>query len=148
MRTDVATALDRAFELADRLAQLMQDSLAARGLSPSRAHVLFVLRERGPVVQRELSEALGRTPRHVTTLIDALEASGHVVRRQHPSDRRATLVELTDRGEAESARMHAQRQDAARALLAGATPSELGAFVAVAERLLSRLDEFAGVSCD
>lgn len=144
MTSDRTAALDRAFALADRFGELMRQALAARGLSSGRAGVLFVLHERGPVVQRELSEALRRTARHVTTLVDALEASGHVLRRPHPGDRRATLVELTGRGEAEAARMHAERAQAADALLADATTEELAAFVAIADRLLARIDEFTG----
>jgi DNA-binding MarR family transcriptional regulator len=141
MQADVVVALDRAFELAGRLADLMEGALAARGLTVAQAHVLFVLHERGPLVQRELGEALGRTPRHVTTLVDALEATGLVARGPHPTDRRATLVSLTAPGRSAAARMHAERQEAARALFGGAPAAEVASFVSTADRVLSRLDE-------
>ena len=38
------------------------------------------------------------TARNVTGLVDGLEETGYVDRRQHPDDRRATLVTLTDQG--------------------------------------------------
>src|SRR5262249_37312480 len=92
-------AIDRAFELADRLGTLMADALADRGLTPRQAHVIDVLTRRGPLVQRELGDALGCIPRHVTTLVDALERSGLVARSAHPTDRRALLVRLTGHGQ-------------------------------------------------
>src|SRR5260370_17154108 len=84
-------AFDRVFELAARLGDLMERDLSERGLSTARAEVLFVLHQRGPMVQRELSQALRCTPRHVTGLIDVLEAQGWVARSPHPPDRPPTL---------------------------------------------------------
>jgi len=46
----------------------------------------------------DLSGELGVTPRNVTALVDALEAEGLVRRKPHPTDRRATVVELTEKG--------------------------------------------------
>ncbi len=46
----------------------------------------------------ELSEELGVTPRNITALVDALEEEDMVQRRPHPTDRRATFVELTADG--------------------------------------------------
>lgn len=136
---DPVVALDKVFELAGRLGELMHGALAERGLSPARAEMLFVLHEGGPVVQRQLSEALRCTPRHITTLVDDLEAEGLVMRRPHPSDRRATLVVLTERGAAAAARMAAERQEAARWLLGDVPLAHLTSFVAVADQVLERI---------
>ena len=46
-----------------------------------------------------LGERLGVTPRNVTKLVDALEEEGLLRRKPHPTDRRATLIELTPEGE-------------------------------------------------
>jgi DNA-binding MarR family transcriptional regulator len=106
----------------------MDSGLAERGLTASRAEVIIVLRSTGPLVQRELGRALRCSARHVTTLVDALEADGFVERRSHPTDRRATLVALTEQGAAAAARMETERHEAAHAALA--------AFVMVVDRLL------------
>jgi DNA-binding MarR family transcriptional regulator len=45
-----------------------------------------------------LRHELGVTPRSVTALVDALEADALVCRLPHPTDRRATIVKLTDEG--------------------------------------------------
>jgi DNA-binding MarR family transcriptional regulator len=52
----------------------------------------------GPIIMSDLGEELGITPRNVTKLVDELEAEGLVRRLPHPSDRRATLIELTEKG--------------------------------------------------
>jgi DNA-binding MarR family transcriptional regulator len=68
------------------------------GTTPARARLLAVLQCEGPCKMNELSTVLDVTPRNVTKLVDGLEAEGLAMRSPHPSDRRATLVGLTDRG--------------------------------------------------
>jgi DNA-binding MarR family transcriptional regulator len=132
-------AFDRVFELTARLGDLMERDLGARGLNTARAEVLFVLHERGPLVQRELSQALRCTPRYVTGLVDALEAQGWVTRSSHPTDRRATLVTLTERGTAAAARMHTERQASAAVLFGDVADDDLETFVAVLDQVLDRI---------
>jgi len=47
---------------------------------------------------REVSDVLRVSPRTVTDIIDGLQARGLVVRRPHPTDRRVTLLHLTEAG--------------------------------------------------
>ena len=51
----------------------------------------------GPCSPTELAAFLSMTTASVTSLLDRLQRAGHVVRRQHPSDRRRVVVELTPR---------------------------------------------------
>ncbi|HEX6577304.1 MAG TPA: hypothetical protein VF082_02975, partial [Jiangellaceae bacterium] len=51
-------ALDRVLELVVLLNDDMTSSLARDGLTPSRAHVLWELRRRGPSTQRVLADAI------------------------------------------------------------------------------------------
>jgi DNA-binding MarR family transcriptional regulator len=82
--------LDRILELAVLLGDDMDRDLARRGLTGSRAHLVWELHRHGPSTQRTLAEALGVTPRAITGLVDALTDGGFVTREPHPSDRRAT----------------------------------------------------------
>jgi DNA-binding MarR family transcriptional regulator len=132
-------AFDKVFELASVVSESMRRDLSERGLTTSKAEVLHVLGLRGPLLQRELSQALRRTPRHVTSLIDSLEEQGWVARGPHPTDRRAVLVRLTDRGAATAAEMAERRRRAALAWLGDTTPAELRAFVAVADRIIPQV---------
>lgn len=47
----------------------------------------------------ELAERIGLTPSAVTSLVDRLQAANFVQRVAHPSDRRMTVITLTDAGE-------------------------------------------------
>jgi DNA-binding MarR family transcriptional regulator len=46
-----------------------------------------------------ISDELGVTRRNITALVDALEEEGLVRRKPHPTDRRATVIEMTVQGE-------------------------------------------------
>jgi DNA-binding MarR family transcriptional regulator len=64
--------------------------------SYARMRLLCELHRDGPQRMADLASALDVTPRNVTTLVDGLERDGIVQRRPHPTDRRATVIELTD----------------------------------------------------
>lgn len=74
--------------------------LAPLGLHPGQEALLLELARTGPVIQAQLSDALGCEPPSVTLMTRKLEAGGHIRRTPAPSDKRATVVELTDSGRA------------------------------------------------
>lgn len=70
------------------------------GLHPGQEVLLLELARNGPTTQTQLSEALGCEPPSITLMARKLEAAGHIRRGPSPSDKRASIVELTERGEA------------------------------------------------
>ena len=84
--------------VARRLRAASMGSLARFDVTPSQMRVVRVLSHSGGVRSSELAQLLHITPRSVTEVVDALEAKGLAVRSPDPSDRRATLVSLTQRG--------------------------------------------------
>ena len=72
--------------------------LAPLGLHPGQEALLLELARNGPMIQAQLSDALGCEPPSVTLMARKLEASGHIRRTPAPSDKRASIVELTDSG--------------------------------------------------
>jgi DNA-binding MarR family transcriptional regulator len=74
--------------------------LAPLGLHPGQEALLLELARTGPMIQAQLSEALGCEPPSVTLMTRKLEASGHLRRTPAPTDKRASVVALTDRGKA------------------------------------------------
>jgi DNA-binding MarR family transcriptional regulator len=74
--------------------------LAPLGLHPGQEALLLELARTGPMIQAQLSEALGCEPPSVTLMTRKLEASGHIRREAAPTDKRASVVVLTDRGSA------------------------------------------------
>jgi DNA-binding MarR family transcriptional regulator len=84
--------------VARRLRSASMGSLARFDVTPSQMRAVRVLSQHGGVRSSELAQLLHITPRSVTEVVDALEAKGVAVRTPDPSDRRATLVSLTERG--------------------------------------------------
>ena len=69
--------------------------LAPLGLHPGQEALLLELARTGPRIQAQLSEAPS-----VTLMTHKLKATGHIRRKPAPSDKRASIVELTDSGKA------------------------------------------------
>lgn len=61
-------------------------------------HLLGLLNCKGQQMMSSLADELKVSPRQVTNLVDALESENLVKRCSHPTDRRATIVELTPNG--------------------------------------------------
>lgn len=81
-------------------------------LSFARMRALWVLHCSGPRMMSDLRRQLGVTPGNVTALTDALESEGLVRRLPHPTDRRATLVDLTPAGAAKCDDLYDAQLDA------------------------------------
>lgn len=126
----------------------MTQAIETLGLTPSRTHLLWELGRRGPVPQRVLADALKVTPRAVTGLVDALVEDGLVTREPHPTDRRATLVTLSARGERLVLRLQRDHRALARALFAPMSRREYACFArglaGVVERLRVHLVSTGG----
>lgn len=74
--------------------------LRPRGLTFARYELLMLLTfsRHGAMSMKRASSRLQVHPTSVTNAVDRLEAAGLVLRRAHPRDGRATLVELTTDG--------------------------------------------------
>jgi len=83
------------------LAQL-DELLKQHGLTFARyeALVLLTFSRAGALPLGKMGERLQVHPTSVTSIVDRLEAAGHVVRKRHPDDGRAVLAEITDAGRA------------------------------------------------
>jgi DNA-binding MarR family transcriptional regulator len=80
----------------------LDELLRPHGLTFARyeALVLLTFSRNGSLPLGKMGERLQVHPTSVTSIVDRLEASGHVVRRRHPDDGRAVLAEITDAGRA------------------------------------------------
>jgi DNA-binding MarR family transcriptional regulator len=134
-------ALDQVLEVALLVNHDMNSSLAEYDLTPARTHLLWELFHRGPSTQRVLADALDVTPRNVTGLVDALEETGYLTREPHPSDRRATLVTLTDRGTEAMTQMQKEHEQFARLLFADLSDRRLAELTRGLAHVLDRLRE-------
>lgn len=134
-------ALDRLLELAVVISHDMAAGLSALGLTEARTRVLWELRRRGPLTQRQLAEAFDVTPRNITGLVDALVETEFVTRQAHPHDRRATLVTFTAKGAALADELERGHEEFAHLLFAGMSDDALAGFTAGVDQVLTRLYE-------
>lgn len=129
--------LDSLLGLSHLLQADQERELDRRGLTTARTHLLWLLHHDGPATQIHLAEALGVTPRNVTALVDALEATGFAYRRPHPTDRRAVLVHLTERGLSIMETMDAEHTALGADLIEGLADED----VRIALKVLSHVHE-------
>jgi len=141
------TPVDQVLELASLLQRDMALSFERDGLTEARAHVLWLLRD-GPTTQRSIADALQVTARNITGLVDGLVASGHVARRPHPTDRRATLVTLTAKGRRLVQSMVAGYAEMHAVLFGAMSERQLASFrrslATMLDRLRARMEEEYG----
>jgi DNA-binding MarR family transcriptional regulator len=80
----------------------LDEILRPHGLTFARyeALVLLTFSRSGALPLGKMGERLQVHPTSVTSIVDRLEAAGHVVRRPHPTDGRGTLAEVTASGRA------------------------------------------------
>lgn len=95
--TDESLA-DAFLSVSRKLRETSQETLAPWDINPSQFRALRVLNHHGAIRLSDLSGRLHIAPRSATEVVDALESRGLVERRPDPSDRRATLAELTEHG--------------------------------------------------
>lgn len=74
-----------------------RDFLMESDLTLPQFRVLYMLASR-PSRITDLAQALGMAPANASSMVERLVRKGLVVRDPHPSDRRAALANLTDRG--------------------------------------------------
>lgn len=89
--------VDAILHAAHRIRSAADADLREDGLSLPGYKLLKAL-ARADRSMREVSEVLHVSPRTVTDMIDGLEARGLVTRCPHSSDRRVTLLHLTEAG--------------------------------------------------
>lgn len=135
------TILDTLLAISILMQKDLEQSFEASGLTASRTHLLWELNRLGPSTQRELADALDVTARNVTGLVDALEATGFVTRGKHPTDRRATVVTLTDTGARVMRAMERDHDELSRKLVARLSDRNVASVESGLSVILANLNE-------
>lgn len=140
MSSDISI-FDRLLEIALLIQDDMARELEPAGLTAARTHLLWVVHHSGPSTQQALAQALQVSARNITGLVDALEAGGFARRSPHPTDRRATLVSLTEQGAQVMTEMEESRARMAAHLVADFDPDRLERFRSDLDAVTARLHE-------
>lgn len=79
-----------------------------KGLSEARLRAMATLASQPEMTISELRQSIGGTAQNATGLVDALEREGYVMRRPHETDRRKTMISLSESARSE---ISAQRRE-------------------------------------
>jgi DNA-binding MarR family transcriptional regulator len=121
--------------------------LLARGagssLSYDRARVLETLHCNGPQRMRDIADQVDLPARNLTAVADSLEIEHLVRRTPHPTDRRATLLEVTDAGRSAIESAMGPRLMGIDALFDVLSTTEKARFLSGLKQLVDAMDEVA-----
>ena len=109
----------------------MDALLRPLGIGLAHLSPLMLLHRDGPMLQRDLVRGLGIGQPTMVHAISKLEEGGFILRRPAENDRRATIIELTDRGR--------KAVDVASPFLVEANEHALSGFTAEESRTLTAL---------
>lgn len=140
------------FEYANALNQAMRlltlrhrgragELLSVVNLHPGQEVLLLELAKGGPMIQAALSRAVGSEPPSVTHMTRKLESVGHVSRRPSPTDRRVSIVELTDVGSQVVHQVRRLWEELAGGTIAGLPRTTAADLPGLLETLIGNLDE-------
>jgi DNA-binding MarR family transcriptional regulator len=135
-----ANILDLLLSVTHTLQADQDRELDRRGLTTARTHLMWVVFHGGPATQVQLAEALAVTPRNITALVDGLEATGLARREPHPTDRRAVLVHLTERGLSIMETMNAEHSALGSDLIAGLDDATVATTIRGLETIRANLE--------
>lgn len=111
--------------------------VAESGVKAPTYGVLSVVKERGPVSQREVCDWLGVHASDMVELVDHLEGLGWVARRRDPTDRRRYQLTITPEGRKTLARYDAVAAQAEDSVLEPLTDVERRRLIDLVTKVVS-----------
>jgi len=127
-------AVDAILYAAHRIRTAADAALREHGLSLPSLKLLTALAG-GDRSMREISQVLHVSPRTVTDMIDGLEGRGLVARCAHATDRRVTLLHLTEAGARELAAASTDAERVAATAISALDQDEQHALQSLLERV-------------
>lgn len=92
------SALYLTSQLAKGLSRALQKRATALGFSPGQFPVLLALWHEDGLTQRQLLDRMEVEQATLANTLARMERDGLILRRPHPSDRRAQIISLSERG--------------------------------------------------
>jgi DNA-binding MarR family transcriptional regulator len=98
--SEIEQLADRLHSTAIHLLRLVRVQDARSGIGPAQLSALSVIVFGGAVSLNDLARAEQVRPPTMSRIVDGLETAGLARRRAHPTDRRAVMIEATEKGTA------------------------------------------------
>ena len=109
-------------------------------LTPEQCMLIDLLWNLGEMTQQELADLMQKDKNSVTSLVDAIERKGFVVRRQSKTDRRSNTLVLTEKAELLKPGAKEKGISILDKILEGISEEELRAFLATLRKLCLNMD--------
>lgn len=110
---------------------------AEMGLIAGQPRVLFQLRQKDRITQKELSDACSIDPTTLSRALDRLETMGYITRNDNPDCRRSYLIEMTGEGKMIAEQVYQTFSQVEEQMLQGFSEEEMAAL----ENMLGRIYE-------
>ncbi|WP_434763565.1 MarR family winged helix-turn-helix transcriptional regulator [Vibrio fortis] len=122
-------------EFYDKMSSWEQSVVKETGYSLAQVHTIEVLGVHGALRMKELSEKLGITTGTLTVQIEKLVKAELVKRCEHPTDRRAIVVDLTEAGQEIHSQHNQLHLDLVNDLTSGMSSEEAQILTACLEKM-------------
>ena len=109
-------------------------------LTPEQFMLIDLLWNLGEMTQQELADLMQKDKNSVTSLVDAIERKGFVVRRQSKTDRRSNTLVLTEKAELLKPGAKEKGISILDKILEGISEEELRAFLVTLRKLSLNMD--------
>ena len=108
-------------------------------LTPEQFMLIDLLWNHGEMTQQELADMMQKDKNSVTSLVDAIERKGFVVRRQNKTDRRSNTLVLTEKAELLKPGAKEKGISILDKILEGISEEELRAFLTTLRKLSTNM---------
>ena len=124
-----------------KLKQFLAAKLRETGvpLTPEQFMLIDLLWNQGEMSQQELADMMQKDKNSVTSLVDAIERKGFVVRRQNKTDRRSNTLVLTEKAELLKPGAKEKGISILDKILEGISEEELRAFLTTLRKLSTNM---------
>lgn len=145
--TDLEHVVSAYAELYLQLTRTLDRRMAEQGASLARTKLLLCLKKRGPMRATDIAEFFSQSPRTVTEAIDGLERDGLLERTPDPSDRRAKLIHVTEKGLAAAQKTEPLRREMVEQTFGVLDADEQEKLLELLRKVSSALPDGAPRSC-
>ncbi|MEQ8175136.1 MAG: MarR family transcriptional regulator [Syntrophomonadaceae bacterium] len=130
----------RVHYLADRLFARKLKEYNIKDLNPAQGRIMFVLWRRNDIPIQDLARQTSLGKSTLTSMLDRLEAAGHLERRADPHDRRSLLVSAREITTEEERLYEAVSREMAGEFYDGLSEAEIDQFERILAHILNNLD--------
>lgn len=141
METKGGFLISRIKQTGTRIFDRMLSESGIDAFNGAQGRILYVLWQSEDISISKLSAQTSLANTTLTSMLDRMEASGLIVRKPDPKDRRSRLIALTDKAKALQGDYEQISQRMSERYYIGFTESEIAQFEAYLQRVLNNLEK-------